>query len=72
MIEKLVIKIDTDENSAEIEVAMSGKNLIIAAGRILGLAAKETGIDIEILAMSLVKAETGNESKWFVRSCLGV
>ena len=64
MIEKLVITVDTDENSAEIEVAMSGKNLIIAAGRILGLAAKETGIDIEILAMSLVHAETGNhESK---------
>ena len=64
MIERLEIVVDTDENSAEIEVAMSGTNLIIAAGRILGLAAKETGIDIEILAMSLVHAETGNhESK---------
>jgi len=60
MIEKLVITIDTDKNSAEIEVAMSGNNLIVAAGRILGLAAKETGIDIEILAMSLVEVETGN------------
>jgi len=60
MIEKLVIKIDTDENKAEIEIAMSGENLIIAAGRILGLAAKETGIDIKMLAMSLVHAETGN------------
>ena len=59
MIERLEIVIDTDENSAEIEVAMSGKNLIIAAGRILGLAAKEAGVDIEILAMSLVHAETG-------------
>jgi len=64
MIEKLVITVDTDENKAEIEIAMSGENLIIAAGRILFLAAKETGIDIEILAMSLVHAETGNhESK---------
>ena len=61
MIEKLVVTVDTDENSAEIEVAMSGTNLIIAAGRILGLAAKETGIDIEILAMSLVHAETEND-----------
>ena len=59
-IEKLVITVDTDKNSAEIEVAMGGKNLIIAAGRILGLAAKETGIDIEMLAMLLVHAETGN------------
>ena len=61
MIEKLVVTVDTDENSAEIEVAMSGINLIIAADRILGLAAKETGIDIEILAMSLVHAETEND-----------
>jgi len=59
MIERLIITVDTDENSAEIEVAMSGTNLIIAAGRILELAAKETGIDIELLAMSLVEAETG-------------
>ncbi len=61
MIETLVITVDTETNSAEIEIAMGGKNLIIAAGRILGLAAKETGIDIEILAAALVEAETSNE-----------
>ena len=54
MIEKLEVIVDTEKNSAEIIVEMSGTNLIIAAGRILALAAKESGIDIEILAMSLV------------------
>ncbi len=63
MIERLVITVNEETNSAEIEVAMGGKNLIIAAGRILGLAAKETGIDIEILAMSLVEAENKNETR---------
>ena len=64
MIERLEIIIDTDTDEAEVEITMSGTNLLIAAGKILELAAKKTGIDIELLAMSLIEAEAGkNETK---------
>ena len=61
--EKLTIEIDTEKNSAEVEIEMSAGNLVIAAGRILTIAADAVGMDETKFALSLLYANQSFKAK---------
>jgi len=63
MVQRLVITVDEENNSADIEIEMTPKNLIIAVGRMLDVLSKELDIDQEPLAMALVKTNLNMENK---------
>ena len=63
MIQRLEIVIDEENNSAEIEIEMTPKNLTIAVGRLLDILSKELDIDQEPLAVALAKTNLNMEDK---------
>ena len=63
MVQRLVIEIDEENNSADIEIEMTPKNLTIAVGRLLDILSKELDIDQEPLAVALAKTNLNMENK---------
>ena len=63
MMQRLEIIIDEENDSAEIEIEMTPKNLTIAVGRMLDVLSKELDIDQEPLAIALARANKETENK---------